>query len=332
MHRPPPPSISSVTFRAVRECGVARQLAPLFAEFWQGYRAWFLRQGDQARPTYAESRRILRHHMPELLPIYDELVEAVGGGDVQARMLSLYRPTPYLSGCSQAVLLHGEPVLVRNYDYRPELCEGLLLHTHWAGRRVMAMSDCLWGVLDGVNDAGLAVALSFGGRPVVGDGFGVPLVLRYILQTCASVAAAVKVLCRVPIHMAYNITLLDARGEYRTVQVAPDRPPTITKSPVATNHQGTGDWPRYALVTSSEEREQYLLQCVADPAESAERLEHRFLEPPLYSHNYHRGWGTLYTAAYRPGVGSVRLRWPTQQWDTSLGEFQEQSSRVEFGG
>ncbi len=332
MYHLPPSSTSGVTFRAVQEDGVATRLAPLFDEFWPGYRAWFLRQGDQARPTYADSRRMLKQYMPELVPIYDELVEAVGGGDVQARLLSLYRPTPYLSGCSQAVLLNGEPVLVRNYDYRPELCEGLLLRTHWAGVAVMGMSDCLWGVLDGVSELGLTVALSFGGRPVVGEGFGVPLVLRYILQTCASVAAAVKVLCRVPIHMAYNITMLDVRGDCRTVQVAPDRPPAITNKPVATNHQGAGDWPRYALATSSQKREQYLLSCVADPAESAERLERRFLEAPLYSQNYHRGWGTLYTAAYRPGDCTVRLRWPAHQWAVSLAEFHEQSNRVEFGG
>ena len=34
------------------------------------------------------------------------------------------------------------------------------------------MLDCLWGLLDGVNDAGLALSLTFGGRPQVGAGFG----------------------------------------------------------------------------------------------------------------------------------------------------------------
>ena len=52
------------------------------------------------------------------------------------------------------------------------------------------MSDCLWGLLDGMNDAGLAVSLTFGGRPVLGDGFGIPLVMRYVLETCEDVAEA----------------------------------------------------------------------------------------------------------------------------------------------
>lgn len=323
MRASPPQPTASLAFRAVRADSISDRLPGLFAEFWPAYREWFLRQGDQARPTYAESRRMLRLHMPELLPLYDELTEAVGGGDAQARLLALYRPTPYLSGCSQAVLLREEPVLVRNYDYRPDLCEGLLLRTQWLGRTILAMSDCLWGVLDGVNDAGLALALSFGGRPVVGDGFGIPLVLRYILQTCERVDEAAATLCRIPIHMAYNVTLLDARGEVRTVQVAPDRPPGVTDRPVATNHQGAGDWPRYALLTSSEERERFLLDRVNDAHESAEALEDRFLQPPLHSRNFHRGWGTLYTASYRPRERSIRLRWPGLEWRRTIDAFEE---------
>jgi predicted choloylglycine hydrolase len=48
------------------------------------------------------------------------------------------------------------------------------------------MLDCLWGLLDRVNDAGLAISLAFGGRPQVGEGFGIPLVIRYVQETCGS--------------------------------------------------------------------------------------------------------------------------------------------------
>ena len=56
------------------------------------------------------------------------------------------------------------PALVRNYDYSPDLCEWVVLSTAWTGLRVLGMSDCLWGLLDGMNDAGLAASLTFGGR------------------------------------------------------------------------------------------------------------------------------------------------------------------------
>ncbi len=76
-------------------------------------------------------------------------------------------------------------MLVRNYDYHPALWDGVLLSSSWTGRRVIAMLDSLWGVLDGINEDGLAVSLAFGGRQVVGEGFGMPLILRYVLETCA---------------------------------------------------------------------------------------------------------------------------------------------------
>ena len=53
-------------------------------------------------------------------------------------------------------------------------------------RRVIGTSDCLWGLLDGVNDAGLAVSLTFRGRRVLGDGFGIPIVVD-LLEVCETV-------------------------------------------------------------------------------------------------------------------------------------------------
>ena len=63
--------------------------------------------------------------------------------------------------------------LVRNYDLSPDLNEGLLLRTEWTGMPVMGMVELLWGLSDGVNAAGLSVALAFGGRSEVTRGFGV---------------------------------------------------------------------------------------------------------------------------------------------------------------
>ena len=60
-----------------------------------------------------------------------------------------------------AVWQVGDPVLARNYDYAPERLEGSILHTRWV-RPVIGSGDCAWGLLDGLNDAGLAVSLAFG--------------------------------------------------------------------------------------------------------------------------------------------------------------------------
>ena len=107
-------------------------------------------------------------------------------------------------------------MLVRNYDYAPSRFEGVVQSTAWGRHRVIGMSDCLWGLLDGMNDAGLAVSLTFGGRRVLGDGFGIPVVVRYLLETCATVAEARAALGHVPVNLAHNLTLVDGSGEAAT--------------------------------------------------------------------------------------------------------------------
>ena len=39
-----------------------------------------------------------------------------------------------------------------------------------------------------------------------------------------------------------------------------------------------------------------------------------FLRPPLYSTQYWRAFGTVYTALYRPAARSVELCWPDRRW------------------
>ena len=100
------------TFRAYEELELGPVWQGVFEERWPHYRSWFLRDGEADRPSYATSVRMLRAHMPELMPAYERVVELAGGGDLAARMLSLYRPPPYLAACSQGAWVRpGGPVL-----------------------------------------------------------------------------------------------------------------------------------------------------------------------------------------------------------------------------
>jgi predicted choloylglycine hydrolase len=311
-----------LTFRALAEKTPGPKWQAHYEAALPAYKAWFLSEGNQARPTYARSVKALKEHMPELMPTYEALVDLAGGGDMAARLLSLYCPAPYLSACSQLAVTQKDPYLVRNYDYSPSLCEGALLKSSWTGRPVMAMIDCLWGVLDGMNEAGLCVSLAFGGRPVKGTGFGIPLVLRYILELCETTAQALVILERIPVHMTYNVTVLDKSGTAKTAFVAPDRPTLVIDQPFATNHQGAIDWPEYAHATDTVAREAALAAQLEtlNEAEPPSVVE-RFLEPPLYTARDE--WGTLYTAIYRPRSGEVELRWPRKSWRGSFRRFKE---------
>ncbi len=310
-------------WRAISEDHPGPKWAGLFHEYWPDYHRWWAREGEGARPGYLDSRKALRAHMPEMIPLYDQLVELAGGTDHAARFLSFYCPPPYLSACSQAIWPGEEPVLVRNYDYSAKAFDSLTLRTNWQGRAVMGTSDGLWGLVDGINDAGLALSLTFGGRRVVGDGFGVPLILRYVLQTCDTTAEAARVLARVPTHMSYNVTVIDAQRKYLTALMAPDRKTIITHQAVATNHQERVEWASHARFTATVERERYLLQRLTLHVEAEEKFIGAFLRPPLYSPRFDEGFGTLYTAVFRPRQCQMELRWPRARWPLDLHDFRE---------
>ena len=308
-------------FRAISEPLPGPRWAGLFEEYWPAYRRWWAKDGVSVRPSYAECRRAIRRHMPEILPLWEELTELAGGGDDAARFLSFYGPPAYLSACSQAIWPGEEPLLVRNYDYSPRAFDALILRSEWQGRAVLGMTDGLFGLVDGMNDAGLCLSLTFGGRREVGEGFGVPLILRYILQTCETAAEAGEALRRIPSHMSYNVTVLDRDRRYLTAYLAPDRETIVTHAAVATNHQERVEWVGHARFTATVERERFLLQRLTLHVDPEDKFIGAFLRPPLYSTAFGQGFGTLYTAAYRPARGQLDLHWPGSVWHLSLAQF-----------
>jgi len=260
--------------------------------------------------------------MPEFYPTYLRLCKLVGPDKDAHRFLTGYQPPAYISGCAQ-IVNENEAQLVRNYDFDPELSEGTLLHSSWNGSRVMAMGDCLIGLVDGINEHGLVVSLTFGGRKVVGNGFGIPFILRYILEFCKTIEEAVSTLKRIPSHMSYNVMLMNKHGEHSLVQVAPNSEAAITNLSASTNHQGVVDWPEHAVFTKTIERELYLYDLLAKGDWTSEQIVKEFLKAPLYNRKYSLGFGTIYTSVYRPKEGVLELRWPDIKLRQSFDEFQE---------
>lgn len=289
---------------------------------WAAYRAWFLKEGDDARPDLDECRRKLGEFMPELIPTWERLADLTEGDETAARMLALWCPAPFIGACTQAVWLDGEPFLVRNYDFHPHACEGNFLLSSWHGREVLASNDCLWGALDGMNQAGLVAALSFGGRKVRGDGFGIPLVLRYILEFSETTAEAIKVLGRVPSHMAYNVTLLDRQGRHAVVEVAPDRDAVVHRRRISANRQEGRLWQAYQRFSRSRERERHLRALLRRRGLTADELIEAFLETPLFTRDYARGSGTLYTVVYRPTRATAEYLWKGGRTEQSMEDFE----------
>ena len=313
-----------LTFRAVDAgASVSQRLPDLFETAWPAYRAWFLREGEHARACRESGARALAIHMPEMVGHYEELVHAVGGGDLQARFLSQWCPPSVATACSLAVCNRDETVLVRSYDYPSQWCDLTALASRWDTTAVLAMSDCLWGAVDGVNEHGLAVAIAFGGRPVVGEGFGIALVVRYVLECARDAREALEILDRVPVHMAYNVAVADRTGAAAIVEVCPDRPTRVAPGLTAGNRQGWTQWPEHAAMCATVEREEALALAVSDPWSTAATVVGQFLRAPIQRDPAGTAWGTVYTAAYSPGMGTLDLLWPGESWRLSLHGFVE---------
>jgi predicted choloylglycine hydrolase len=145
--------------------------------------------------------------------------------------------------------------------------------------------------------------------------------VRYLLETCETVADAEVALARLPYSLSHNLTIVDGTGRVMTAYLSPDREPIFRAFPVATNHQGIVEWPEQAKATRTIEREQHVVALLESPDVGPDQFADSFLAPPLYSTSYAHGFGTLYTAAYRPVSGTVEYRWPSHRWPLGFHGF-----------
>lgn len=303
-----------LTMYGINEARPGPRWRALFEATWPAYRRWYLAEGRVARPGIRDAGAALARHMPELLPTWAQLSAQTGHDLDAAAMLTHWRMPAFLpAGCSQVVTPDPKPSLLRNYDYAPDLFEAVSISTDYL-QPVIGTADCLWGLLDGMNGAGLVVSLTFGGDRTVGDGFAIPLVVRYLLETCTSVEEATAALYRLPISMSYNLTILDSDGAVATVHVGPGRTPEIAEQPCATNHR----WrqpvnPAHAARFRSVERLDHL-DDLLDRRATADDIALAMLQKPLHSQEYSQSFGTLYTADYRPAEQTVTYHWLERSW------------------
>ncbi|WP_030861454.1 C45 family autoproteolytic acyltransferase/hydolase [Streptomyces sp. NRRL S-37] len=283
---------------------------------WPRAEEWVTEEGRTAEGA-ERARKLFETHLPELVPVLERLARRLDrpGGET---FLTLAALRPFFSGCTQ---IGAGGTLLRNYDFAPDECEGTIVFSHFL-RPVIGMQDAAWGLLDGMNDAGLAVSLTFGGRFVHGPGFSVLIVLRYLLETCDTVDEAVGKLRSLPIAVPQNVTLVDSEKSV-TVFVGPDIPLTEAPDACAANHQHLPVPDGQERFSRTQERLNTVRARGTDVA--------AMLEPPLYQYAYDEGLGTLYTAHYRPAEGRVTYHWPSETWEQSFDDFAPGSRTIPLG-
>jgi predicted choloylglycine hydrolase len=290
---------------------------------------WYL--GGGTAPSPQECRDALRTHMPELLPVYDRACALIGDDPLAQAIISHYRPAAENAGCSQAVWTGpGGPALIRNYDYPLDTVSDGFEATRWFGRTVICKAQRPWGgCLDGMNQDGLAASITLGGSPARARGFSIILMLRYVLETCRRVDEAAAALCRIPVALSQNVTLLDTSGAHATVFLGPDRAPAVTAQALCTNHQERVVWAEHAGRSRTVERFDALAALLVEPGMTLDRLIERFLDAPLYSRR--RAFPTAYTAVYRPAEGRVDYLWPGRIVTQRIGAFEEGEYTHDYG-
>ncbi|MBO0804427.1 MAG: hypothetical protein J2P25_15295 [Nocardiopsaceae bacterium] len=268
--------------------------------------SWLTDDGRTAEGA-RRARNLFAEHMPELVPLLDRLAEQVDHPAAGA-FLTMAALKPFFSACTQ---IGGNGRLLRNNDFPPGECEATIVRSCFL-RPVIGMQEAGWGLLDGMNDAGLAVSLTFGGRKLAGPGFAVNIALRYLLETCQTVTEAVERLRTIPVMVPWNVTLVDA-DQAVTVYLGPDIELTVAPDACAANHQ-------HLPVPDEDERATRTLQRLAAIRASGADVS-AMLRPPLYEARFSDGYGTLYTADYQPGKGRVTYHWPGESWEQSFDRY-----------
>jgi predicted choloylglycine hydrolase len=208
---------------------------------------------------------------------------------------------PPLGGCSAIM---SARVYGRNYDFRPRGYEARFAFVQASGTYASAgASHLLTGRLDGMNEHGLAIGLQLVKPRRAYPGLSCIVIVRLVLDQCATTTEAVALLRRLPHAMQYNYSLLDAKGIAAVIEAVPGSVAVRTGDWLAcTNHfQSPLLRPLNRRAAHSQAR--------LPPLErwAAQRLsaEQTFLvmnrsNSPAFHHGYRGGAGTLHTLVAEP--------------------------------
>jgi len=144
--------------------------------------------------------------------------------------------------CSAFAASSPNPILGRNYDFYyeykryAETCLTMPKNAYWSIRN----STVFVGGEDGLNEAGLAVAMSTVCVRQFKPGINWFMAVRAILDKCSSVAEATKFLLNVKFSTGNNYLLVDASGDMAVVEASPQKV-RLRRRPeqgflIATNH------------------------------------------------------------------------------------------------
>jgi predicted choloylglycine hydrolase len=208
---------------------------------------------------------------------------------------------PPIGACSAVMT---SDVYGRNYDFMPRYYGARIVLLKAKGSYAgIGASEGLTGRLDGMNEHGLSIGLHRVRKSPRFPGLSSVLIVRLVLDQCATTTEATAMLRRLPHAMQYNYSLLDAHGGAAVVEAA-----------AGTVAVRTGGW----LACTNHFQSAVLGPLNRRPAHSRNRLppleawaeQHLGAEAmftalnhsrsPAFHHGYRRGGGTLHTIVAEP--------------------------------
>ena len=208
---------------------------------------------------------------------------------------------PPIGACS-AIMTTS--VYGRNYDFKPRYYGARFAFLQAKGSYAsVGSSELLTGRLDGMNERGLVIGLHLVKMWPRLPGLSCVLIVRIILDQCATTAEAIAMLRRLPHAMQYNYSLLDANGVAAVVEAVPGSVAVRTGGWFAcTNHFQS---PLLRPLNRRAAHSQQRLPPLEAWAEQRLSAEAMFIAlnrstSPAFHHGYLKGAGTLHTIVGEP--------------------------------
>ena len=211
-------------------------------------------------------------------------------------------------GCS-AVMSDG--LYGRNYDYDVGHYDRILVAIQPKGVNAsIGFADRFTGRLDGLNEHGLCVGLHQVNNGAWQPGLACILIVRLVLDQCATTRDAIALLRRIPHGGGYNYSLMDAAGAAAVVEAAPAAVAVregrqlgcsnhfLSPALQAYNRRNPGSW-RHLPPLEAFAREQL-------PADRLFKALNDSLSP-VFDHRYSSGSGTLHTIVCTPAARQMLI-------------------------
>jgi predicted choloylglycine hydrolase len=208
---------------------------------------------------------------------------------------------PPMGGCSATM---SASVYGRNYDFGPRYYGARLILLKAKGSYAsIGFSERLTGRLDGMNEHGLMIGLHLIKKRPRFPGLSSLLIVRMILDQCATTAEATAMLRRLPHAMQYNYSLLDAGGAAAVVEAAAGTVAVRSGAWLAcTNHFQSAQLQPLNRRPAHSQHRLPPLEAWAQHNLSAEQTFSALnnSRSPAFFHAYSRSAGTLHTIVGEP--------------------------------